>query len=97
MPFARVDSVARGRVWMGEDARARGLVDEIGGLEQAISEARRRVGVPIAEKIRVLEYRRPRPGVVERLIGTAIGGAWERNARLPEPGGVYYRVDDSDD
>lgn len=36
-----VASIAEGRVWTGDAARARGLVDEIGGLEKAVSTARR--------------------------------------------------------
>ena len=34
-----VDAVAQGRVWTGADAKQRGLVDEIGGLDAAIAEA----------------------------------------------------------
>ncbi|MDR1006032.1 MAG: signal peptide peptidase SppA [Bacteroidales bacterium] len=34
-----VDSIARGRVWTGADAKALGLVDEIGGLNKAIETA----------------------------------------------------------
>ena len=36
---AQVDEVARGRVWSGEQARARGLVDTFGGLRDAIAAA----------------------------------------------------------
>jgi protease-4 len=32
-----VDSIARGRVWSGEDAKRLGLIDEIGGLNKAIT------------------------------------------------------------
>jgi protease-4 len=32
-----VDSIARGRVWSGEDAKRLGLIDEIGGLNKAIA------------------------------------------------------------
>lgn len=39
MNVADVDSVARGRVWSGEDALAVGLVDELGNLEDAIEAA----------------------------------------------------------
>ncbi len=46
MTPAQVDAVARGRIWSGEDAKARGLVDALGGLPEAIAEARRRAGVP---------------------------------------------------
>lgn len=36
-----VDAIARGRVWSGAQAQARGLVDRIGGLRAALAEARR--------------------------------------------------------
>ncbi len=36
-----VDALARGRVWLGSDAFARKLVDEIGGLRTAVERARR--------------------------------------------------------
>jgi protease-4 len=40
-----VDKVARGRVWSGEDAKARGLVDRLGGLMDAIALAKEKAGV----------------------------------------------------
>ena len=36
MTFAQVDSIAQGRVWTGTSASQIGLVDELGGLEEAI-------------------------------------------------------------
>ncbi|MES2702261.1 MAG: signal peptide peptidase SppA [Bacteroidota bacterium] len=36
-----VDSIAQGRVWTGTDAKAIGLVDELGGLDRAIASAAR--------------------------------------------------------
>jgi protease-4 len=39
MSFAQVDSIAQGRVWTGSDALKIGLVDKIGGLDDAIKEA----------------------------------------------------------
>ena len=35
----QVDAVAQGRVWSGEQAKARGLVDAMGGLDAAVAEA----------------------------------------------------------
>jgi protease IV len=46
MSPAEVDAVARGRVWMGQQAAERRLVDRIGGLRQALDEARRRASLP---------------------------------------------------
>lgn len=42
---AYIDSIARGRVWAGSQAKALGLVDEYGGLKQAIETASRQAGI----------------------------------------------------
>ena len=39
MTFAQVDAIAQGRVWTGSQALKIGLVDKIGGLDDAIREA----------------------------------------------------------
>jgi protease-4 len=39
MTFAQVDAIAQGRVWSGSEALKKGLVDKIGGLDDAIHEA----------------------------------------------------------
>ena len=39
MTFAQVDAIAQGRVWSGGDAIKIGLVDKIGGMDEAIKEA----------------------------------------------------------
>jgi protease-4 len=41
-----VDAIAQGRVWTGTDALARGLVDELGGYEAAVSAAARLANLP---------------------------------------------------
>ena len=40
MDAAAVDAIARGKVWTGAQASSRGLVDKIGGLREALREAR---------------------------------------------------------
>jgi len=40
-----IDKVARGRVWSGAQAEERGLVDELGGLSDAIADAARRASL----------------------------------------------------
>lgn len=42
---AYIDSIARGRVWAGSQAKVLGLVDEHGGLKQAIETAARQAGI----------------------------------------------------
>jgi protease-4 len=45
MSWEAVDAVAGGKVWNGQDAQAVGLVDELGGLEEAIAAAAQAAGV----------------------------------------------------
>ena len=39
--------MAKGRVWTGEDALAHGLVDELGGLQDALRLAKQEAGLPL--------------------------------------------------
>lgn len=47
-----VEKVAQGRVWLGVEAHARGLVDKLGGFEQAVAAAAQRAGLERFEVIR---------------------------------------------
>ncbi len=46
MTKAQVDAVGDGRVWTGQEAKDKGLVDELGGLRHALEEARHRAHLP---------------------------------------------------
>ncbi|WP_055479423.1 signal peptide peptidase SppA [Sphaerimonospora mesophila] len=59
----RAHELARGRVWTGADAMRNGLVDEIGGLEDALIMARRRADLPRNAPVRMY----PRMHPLERL------------------------------
>jgi protease-4 len=41
-----IEAIARGRVWTGTDAQRLGLVDELGGIRDALRIARSRAGLP---------------------------------------------------
>lgn len=43
--YEDIDKIAEGRVWAGEDALELGLVDEIGGLKEAVDYAVREAGI----------------------------------------------------
>ncbi|QYN51340.1 MULTISPECIES: signal peptide peptidase SppA [Apibacter] len=45
MTYAQVDSVGQGRIWSGRDALEKGLVDEIGGFNEAVEYAAKKAGV----------------------------------------------------
>jgi protease-4 len=67
MTFDEVDSVARGRIWSGPDAVEAGLADEVGGLMDALEEARKMAGLP--EDCRVIIYPEPEPMIdIEEVL-----------------------------
>ena len=53
---AKIDSVARGRVFTGTDARRLGLVDELGGLQLALNIAKAKAGIDEAKPIEVRHF-----------------------------------------
>lgn len=57
MDVAAVDAIARGRVWTGAQAKQRGLVDEFGGLREAVADAAQRAGLdaPGSYRVRYLD------------------------------------------
>ncbi|MCY1015412.1 signal peptide peptidase SppA [Pyxidicoccus sp. MSG2] len=79
---AKVDELARGRVWSGQDALARGLVDRLGGLPEAVDSARKRAGVPADEDLDVVVMGEAR-GFFSGLGGEP--GVRAALALLPEP------------
>ena len=60
-----VDQIGRGRIWTGKQAKEIGLVDELGGLNLALSIARKKAGLARKE---VQLIRLPRQGVWEQWL-----------------------------
>jgi len=52
---AAVDAIAQGRVWTGTDARARGLVDELGGYDVAVKAAAQLAKLPAGYDVERIE------------------------------------------
>jgi protease-4 len=55
----QVHDVAQGRVWMGKDAHAAGLVDGLGGFPEAVDRARHLAKGSVSERPQVVKARRP--------------------------------------
>jgi protease-4 len=54
--FDYIEPLAQGRVWMGDQAKANGLVDELGGLDTAIAMVKAKAKIPAAEQVNVVLY-----------------------------------------
>src|SRR5690606_9323624 len=75
----QIDAVARGRVWTGAQALERGLVDEMGGLRDAIADAAERaeLGDSGTWRVRYIEHSgTPFERWFSGFVGSRIGQAW---------------------
>lgn len=75
----KVQALAEGRVWTGREAKEKGLIDDLGGLGEALARAKELVGCPAAEPLR-LTILPAIPGPWRMLLNWSSG-----QTRLPEP------------
>jgi protease IV len=95
--FNEIEPLAQGRVWLGSEAKARGLVDELGGLDMAVALAKKRANIPASEPVTLVMYparrslldllfRRPQQDGLESRLDAAFHGmplrAWIRGGML---------------
>ena len=104
----RVDELAQGRVWSGADAVKLGLVDDLGGLEQAITVAAR--DAKLGANYSVVEFPEKK-GLLEALSEALSGGkeplskhdlgsraaakvleGWRWLSTFNDPHGIYARL-----
>ncbi|MCA9584848.1 MAG: signal peptide peptidase SppA [Myxococcales bacterium] len=64
-----VDAVGQGRVWTGQQAMDRKLVDRMGGLRHALEAARTEAGLP--DDCPIVEYPSVAPTLIERALQLA--------------------------
>ncbi|MEW6298570.1 MAG: signal peptide peptidase SppA, partial [Thermodesulfobacteriota bacterium] len=72
LPREKVLEIAKGRIWTGEDARALGLVDELGGLQEALRLAKDAAGIPPDAEVRLELFPRKKTLLqimAERMLG----------------------------
>ena len=92
-----VDEIGRGRVWSGLDAREKGLVDELGSLEEAVAAAAELAGLGEGYAVRYLEPEREWSDqlMIELLTRAAAWlprpQSWARRPALPEAVSDFVR------
>ncbi|HYI72912.1 MAG TPA: signal peptide peptidase SppA [Skermanella sp.] len=67
LPAASVRDIAKGRVWTGAQAKALGLVDELGDMETALGFAREAAGLPRDAEVTLEPFPKPEPEWVQLL------------------------------
>ncbi len=78
--FEQIEPLAQGRVWLGSQAKARGLVDELGGIDRAIELARRKAQIPDTQEVNLVVYP-PKRSVIDRLLSKSKVSALESRFR----------------
>ncbi|MFH0980674.1 MAG: signal peptide peptidase SppA [Planctomycetota bacterium] len=77
IPAEEVRKIAEGRIYTGRQALEIGLVDELGGLAEAVESARTLANIPPSAELKIVHY--PRPGslgeIFESLSGMGAGPA----------------------
>ncbi len=56
MKVEDVDKIGKGRIWSGAQAKERGLVDELGGLDRAIAIAKQLSGIPANRSVHIVRF-----------------------------------------
>lgn len=55
-PYNEIEPLAQGRVWLGSQAKERGLVDDLGGIDTAMAILKKKAGIPAAENVSLVIY-----------------------------------------
>ncbi len=55
-PVSEIEPIAQGRVWLGDQAKKNGLVDELGGMDRAVELIKAKAGIPAANKVSLVTY-----------------------------------------
>ncbi len=86
-PVEQIDEIARGRVWSGAQAKERGLVDELGGMQQAVDfvATRAKLGKSGEYQVRYIEkMATPFERFFTGFANSRIGGAWLRDSGMSQ-------------
>jgi protease-4 len=86
MEISQVDSIGQGRVWSGVDAKRLGLIDEFGGLQDAITVAAETAGISDYYIWSLPEQKEPLEQLLEQLSGSESAAS----ARIRNELGVFY-------
>lgn len=87
-----VEAVAKGRVWSGEEAKANGLVDALGGYAVALDLARKAAKLPDGAPIKLVVFPR-RKGAIAEVLDRLTGRDETPAGRVALPSGVATLAD----
>ena len=68
LPKDKILAAAKGRIWTGEDAKAIGLIDELGGFPLALRLAKEAIGITADTEVQIEVFPRRKPSLRQVLM-----------------------------
>ena len=80
----KIDAIAQGRVWSGQQALERGLVDRLGGLREAVAEAAKLGKLPADARLQYVEADPGRLQLWMQRLGVELPAVWQPPTALQQ-------------
>jgi protease-4 len=78
--FEEIEPLSQGRVWLGSQAKANGLIDELGGLDKALDLVKEKAKIPKTERVTLVTYP-PKRTIFDLMFGQPSEGAMDSRLR----------------
>ena len=91
MTGEEVEAVAKGRVWSGDEAKARGLIDELGGYAVALRLAKQAANISPEAPVTLTEFPREK-GLAELLYDRLTGKDRESEDGIASSGSIEHSL-----
>lgn len=91
LPKDKVLQVAKGRIWSGSDAKNLGLVDDLGGFDEALSLVKKAIGVSPAEDVKIEVFPRKK-GLLQSLLAGSPNNSEQEGASTETHVGILEMV-----
>ncbi|CAN0923480.1 Serine protease SPPA, chloroplastic [Linum grandiflorum] len=98
MSIEDMEKVAQGRVWNGEEAVSKGLVDAVGGMARAIAIAKHKANIPANKPVKIVELSKPNSSLPEFIeaLGNTVAGLGRASATASTFSGAQARFHGGD-
>ena len=67
MTYEQLEPLAQGRVWLGSQAKANHLIDDLGGIDRAVELVKKKANIAPGETVRLIPYP-PRRSIFDQLF-----------------------------
>ncbi len=91
LPKDKLLQIAKGRIWSGADAKNLGLVDALGGFDEAISLVKKAIGVSPTEEVKIEVFPRKK-GLLQLLLAGSPDNSEQEGAATQTRVGILESV-----